>query len=119
MKTVIRITQKKNPDFIRIDPDLYPGRIIRIETEIRIGFTYKIFLTADWMMMIHIINFVLEACKINPGARKPGPDRTRVRVRAGKFFSKFIRAGSGPALGFSVNPDFRNSGQNRLNSGRN
>jgi hypothetical protein len=32
MKTVIRITQKKNPDF-------YPGQIIRIETEIRIEFT--------------------------------------------------------------------------------
>jgi hypothetical protein len=39
MKTVIRITQKKDPDFIRIDPGFYPGQIIRIETEIRIEFT--------------------------------------------------------------------------------
>jgi hypothetical protein len=43
MKTVIRIIQKKNPDFVWIDLDLYLGQIIQMETRNRIGLIYKIF----------------------------------------------------------------------------
>ena len=41
MKSVIRITQKNNPVCIRVHPGLYPGRMIRMKTEIRIKLSFK------------------------------------------------------------------------------
>ena len=43
-------------------------------------------------------HYTIEACIYNP-------DRTRIRVRAGKFLLKLTRAGSGPANDFRANPD--------------
>ena len=58
MKSVIRITQKKNPDLIRINPDPDPGQKIRIETGIRIRSYINFLLNYSIFVILHITRYI-------------------------------------------------------------
>jgi len=58
MKSVIRITQKKNPDLIRINPDPDPGQKIRIETGIRIRSNINFLLNYSIFVILHITRYI-------------------------------------------------------------
>lgn len=57
--------------------------------------------------------------QMEPRTRNPNSARTQVWIWAGKLSSKFSQARYGLAHDFQLNLDFRNSGQNDLNSGQN